>query len=421
MTAERTLDAWLERAEQGHPGAIELGLTRVGAVAERLGFAAPAHRPAPCTVIVAGTNGKGSTCIALEALLRAAGLRVGTTLSPHVHRFNERVRIDGREAADATLCSAFARVDAARADTPLTYFEYATLVALLCFRDADVDAAILEVGLGGRLDAFNIVAADLAIVTSIGLDHQDYLGDDLESIGREKAGVFRRGQAVVLGADVSRSVRDAAATLDCAVTALDLDFQVRDGVGGWDFSGSRIRVAALPHGGLAPDNCALAIEAASRLVDLEPRLVAPALAGAVLPGRCELLEWPGSPPSLVVVDVAHNPPGARFLAALLARRFPGRTWVALLGMLADKDAPGVVAALDAQVDMWVCVTTTGARGQSAEALAERLPERVGAIAAGSAEQGLAAALAACPPRAAILAVGSFNLVEQVRGLLVPDV
>ncbi len=191
---KRTLDQWLEYQQAVHPKAIDMGLERIGEVAHRLGLGRPARQ----VVTVAGTNGKGSTVAFLEAIARAAGLRVGAYTSPHLLRYNERVRVDGTDADDGQLVSAFERIETARGDIPLTYFEYGTLAALLLFEAADLDLALLEVGLGGRLDATNIVDPDVAVITTVDLDHQDYLGDDRESIGAEKAGILRAGRPCVL-------------------------------------------------------------------------------------------------------------------------------------------------------------------------------------------------------------------------------
>ena len=204
---DRSLTWWLGHMEALNPASIDLGLARVREVGERMAVLAPA----PVSVIVAGTNGKGSTCVCLEQILLASGRRTGCTLSPHLESFRERVRINGIEADQATLCTAFEAVEAARRDLALTYFEYSCLATLFCFKAAAVDVAILEVGLGGRLDAFNIVDADVAVVTSIGLDHMAYLGDSCEAIGAEKAGVFRAGQRIALGAGMPDSVLAAAA------------------------------------------------------------------------------------------------------------------------------------------------------------------------------------------------------------------
>ena len=190
----RTLEQWLDYQQQVHPKSIDMGLERVGEVARRLGLGRPARR----VITVGGTNGKGSTVAFIEAIARAAGLKVGAYTSPHLLRYNDRVRIDGADAGDAALVAAFERIEAARGDTPLTYFEFGTLAALLLFEAAGLDLAVLEVGLGGRLDATNIIDPDCAVITTVDLDHQDYLGDDRESIGFEKAGILRAGKPCVL-------------------------------------------------------------------------------------------------------------------------------------------------------------------------------------------------------------------------------
>ena len=196
------LSSWLDYISQQHPEVIDMGLERFAQVQNALDL----KQPAPKVITVAGTNGKGSTARVIEALLLDAGYSVGTTLSPHVWRFNERIRIDGVEAGDATICAAFAVIDHARGDLPLTYFEFSALAALFCMARSEVDVAILEIGLGGRLDAFNAVDADVAVITSIGLDHQAFLGDTREAIGGEKAGILRAGQRVVFGQNMPESV-----------------------------------------------------------------------------------------------------------------------------------------------------------------------------------------------------------------------
>jgi len=407
QVSERTLNGWLAFAEATHPREIEMGLERTRAVAARLGLLAAPWR---ASYIVAGTNGKGSTCVTLESLLKGAGHSVGTTLSPHIHRFNERVRVAGREAGDAVLCAAFEAVDRARGDIPLTYFEFSALVALEVFRREAVETVILEVGLGGRLDAFNVIDADTAIVTSIGLDHQEFLGTDLAQIGREKAGVFRPGQTVVLGA-VTQSVRDAATALDCRVRASGRDFTVTESAGAWCFENDEVRLEGLPRGALAPANSALAIAAFGATHPLDRDAVASALEGAWLPGRLEAAEHGGRP---VLIDVAHNPAGAEFLNEQLTRRWPGARFVAVLGMLRDKDPVGVVRALGDTVTRWITVPTHGNRGQSAEALAARLPGEPPAQAATDMGAALTAARSCGASADGILVLGSFSAVEQAR-------
>jgi len=410
MAPQKTLDQWLQYVEALHPAQIELGLERVRAVACELGLEQPGFAPAPRSIIVAGTNGKGSTCMFTEALLQEAGLRVGLTLSPHLHRFNERIRIDGEPLEDATLSQAFSRVEAARGDVPLTYFEYSALVALDCFRRAGVDAAILEVGLGGRLDAFNLVSADVAAITSIGLDHQEYLGDDLEGIGREKAGVMRQGQPVILGERVTQSVVEHAATLGCTVRRAGHDFHIDKNSQGWEYRGAAGLFEGLPWGRLAPENCALAIEIASCFAQLDDTLVRAALREASLEGRFDARSFQGR---LLLLDVAHNPAGACFLRRQIETRYPGRRFYILLGMLADKDPAGVVEALTPVAERWICVPTRGDRGLSSEALAARLPAELKLVAAPDALKALNLALSSSAPEDGILALGSFNLVEQV--------
>ncbi len=413
--APRTLDDWQRYAESVHPVGIDMGLERIGVVADRLGFDGPDRRPAPRSVIVAGTNGKGSTCMALEALLTASGLRVGTTLSPHLHRFNERVRIDAAEADDPTLCEAFAAVDAARGEIPLTYFEFSALVALTCFRAAAVDVAVLEVGLGGRLDAFNLVSADVAVITSIGLDHQAYLGDDLDGIGREKAGVLRQGRPAVLGREVTASVTQAAAALGCPLRRLGEDFDVVERQADWDLLGT-LSVTGIRRGDLPPHNCALAVEAAAFLAEPTSAAVR-GLADVRLPGRFETWRLAGGLGPMLVLDVAHNPAGATFLREQLALRLPEQHFVAVSGMLEDKDSAGVAAAIGDIVRRWVCVSTLGSRGLSGDALAARIDRADAVDATADAAEGLQRALSLCAPGDGILAFGSFNLVERMRDLL----
>lgn len=407
---ERSLPDWLQRIDQLHPNEIEMGLDRVRSVAERL----QVLRPAPRSVIVAGTNGKGSTAVFTEALLIDMGYKVGTTLSPHVEHFNERVRIDGVAMDDATLCTYFAAVEAARGDIPLTYFEFATLVALLGFRKSEVDIAVLEVGLGGRLDAFNIVDADVAVITSIGLDHESYLGHDLEQIGLEKAGVLRPGQRAVLGGSVTESVCDRAATLECDVARADVDFTIERSASGWAFRSPRLCLEDLPPGSLAAENCAMGIVAASFVAPNRERVsrdvVLAALRRAWLPGRFETIERGGR---CYILDVAHNVAAARFLREQLARRV-ARPVVAVLGSLHDKDSAGVMSTLEPLLAKVICVSVEGARGLAAEELAARVPAGLDCEAIPDLDAALARARSLTSPGDVILACGSFAVVGRAR-------
>ena len=406
------LEGWLAHIEALNPRSIDLGLRRVRQVAESLDVL----KPAPLSVIVAGTNGKGTTSVCLEQILLAAGLRVGCTLSPHLHSFNERVRLNGAEAEDAVLCEAFATVEAARRQLPLTYFEFSCLAALHCFKAASVDVAILEVGLGGRLDAFNIVDAEVAVVTSIDLDHMDYLGATREAIGREKAGVFRPGQRILLGEDMPESVLQAVR--DCASRPLRLGREIRAAAaaGEWDLEVDDRVFSGLPGSGLPLGNCALAA-AAALVVDsafggdrVGERSLRRGVASAWLPGRLESIVADGRQ---WWVDVAHNPLGARFLAAEIPRRWPAAAVVALFGNLADKDSRGIFAALRGVVRHWVLVDTQGARGLSALDLAAR-GAPPGSAVAGSLRNGLRLARSLAGPSDVILAFGSFAVAAAVR-------
>jgi dihydrofolate synthase/folylpolyglutamate synthase len=355
---------WLAHAERVHPVGIDMGLTRVRRVADRLGVLPPARRSA----VIAGTNGKGSTCVYLEALLLAAGRTVGTTLSPHLNRFNERVRVNGVPVSDGELCDAFAAIEAARGETTLTYFEFGVLAALVVFRRANVDATVLEVGLGGRLDAVNIVDGAVTIITSIGIDHVGYLGPDRESIGAEKAGILRAGVPCVYGeSSIPSSIVHAAQKLNAPLLRSDVDFHVRATNGHWSFDGCCGSVRASFDGLTLPSvalrNAGAALQAFLLLEpgdSVQDRVAVSA--HARLPGRFERFEYRGVP---VIVDVAHNPHGAAFLSEqLAAARCEGRT-IAVAGFLQDKDAAGIVAALDSAVDEWTFVGTRGSRGQTA--------------------------------------------------------
>ncbi len=399
----KTLAAWLEHAERVHSKDIDMGLTRVREVGERLGVV-PLAIPA---VIVAGTNGKGSTVTAMEAVLRAHGLHTGASLSPHLLHFGERVLLDGMPADEDMICRAFEAVDAARGEVLLTYFEYSTLVALWTFQQQDVDVALLEVGLGGRLDAFNIVDAEVSVITSIGLDHQAFLGDTLELIGAEKAGVMRPNQRMVLGADMPQSVLDAAAALNGVVGRYDVEFCVRDG---------RLQGGVWPWpvpddvelgGGLPQHNQALAVVAAAAVAPLHKQTVEAALGAVRMAGRMERCSVGDR---ALLLDVAHNPAGAAFLRRELEMRGL-RPAAAIYGAYQDKDVEGVVSALDGAVDRWLLIPTSGPRGQSAAALGERLGRGFAHADFGTAFE---AARSASQPGDVILAFGSFAVVEAAH-------
>lgn len=378
MFHAQTLAEWLSFLEAQHPqgqAGIELGLERVKQVLGAMGLTARL----PCSVItVAGTNGKGSSVAMLEAVLRAAGHRVGSYTSPHLLRYNERVRLDGKPVTDELLVRALAQVEAARGNVPLTYFEFGTLAALAVWVAAQVDVAILEVGMGGRLDAVNVVDADAALMTNVALDHTEWLGPDRESIGREKAGIFRPGQwAVVAEAEPPQSVLEHAHRLGLHLWRRKVDFDFAFGTQGWTWWGPAghytLPLPALV-GAHQLDNAAgvvMLLEGLRARLPWSVEHLRSGLAAVRHPGRLQRV-MQGEVP--VWLDVAHNPAGVEALARAMAEQpVTGRT-LAVFAALADKDAAGMACALADQVDAWYVAGLTGPRGRAAEALADALRE-----------------------------------------------
>lgn len=367
------LDGWLRHIERAHPRSIEMGLDRVRIVRDRLGLT-----PDFPLLIVGGTNGKGSTCAFLEAMLACAGYRVGCYTSPHLIRYNERVRIDRAEVSDAALCESFAAIERVRGDVPLTYFEFGTLAAVWHFQRTGVDVAVLEVGLGGRLDAVNVFDADCATVTSIGIDHVEYLGPTRESIGFEKAGIFRHGRPAVIGdPDPPATLLAHAEAIGARVLRAGRDFRAVDEESQWRYEGPGGLRAGLPwpalRGPVQLGNAAVAITALDTLRDRIPvsgGALREGLATVELPGRFQVL--PGRP--LVILDVAHNPHAAERLGAALGRMPCTGQTRAVFGMLGDKDIAGVAMLLKPHVDRWHLAPLPGPRGVDTARLASALDE-----------------------------------------------
>lgn len=410
-----SLASWLARLEQLHPSTIELGLDRVCKVKDALGLA-----PDFPLIIVGGTNGKGSTCAFLEAILLAAGYRTGLYTSPHLLRYNERVRISGHAALDAELVAAFEKIDAARGDTSLTYFEFGTLGAMIQFIEADVDVAILEVGLGGRLDAVNVFDAEVAIVTSIDLDHMEYLGDTREKIGFEKAGIYRAGRpAICADAVPPATLLDHALEIGADVLCVNRDYFVQREAGHWTYRGPSLTWPALPLPAMAGPyqlgNAAAALaalEAVAVRLPVNEVAIHQGLATAQAPGRFQRISRAPD----VILDVAHNPEAARALSVTLREQaIPGRT-LAVVGMLADKDADAVFSAIANEIDAWWTCTPDSPRAQAAGALAVTLACHAGSAPV-SVEPDVIVALNAARNAAhegdRILVFGSFYTVAAV--------
>lgn len=410
----QTLDQWLHWQETLHPSAIDLGLERPGKVLDALGLRHPDH----VVIAVAGTNGKGSSVAMLESILRAAGYRVGCYTSPHLLRYNERVRIDGEPVDDSRLCEAFERIDQARGDTSLTYFEFGTLAAMDIFAREGLDVALLEVGMGGRLDAVNLQDADVALVTAIDVDHAAWLGDDREAIGREKAGIFRpRRPAVCSDPQPPASLLAYAAELGTALYRLGEAFDYSPGEEGWRWQGANVRYAALPLPALRGDfqlqNAAGVVMVLALLGERLPVTAAQirrGLSSVSLAGRFQLLS--GAPAT--IVDVAHNPQSAAALAAnLKAKMVPGRTH-AVVGVLADKDLAGVIGPLLPCVDRWYPAGLAIPRGSDSPTLHQAIAGLGGAVEHDYSTVGeaLAAARSRAQPGDRIVVFGSFYTVAE---------
>ncbi|WP_122423899.1 bifunctional tetrahydrofolate synthase/dihydrofolate synthase [Pseudomonas viridiflava] len=411
-----TLGDWLAYLEQLHPSAIDMGLDRSRKVAQQLGLT----RPAPRVITVTGTNGKGSTCAFVASLLQAQGLKVGVYSSPHLLRYNERVKVQGVEATDLELCDAFAAVESARGDVTLTYFEMGTLAAFWLFEQAQLDAVVLEVGLGGRLDAVNLIDADLALVTSIGVDHADWLGDTRESVAFEKAGIFRAGRPALCGdVDPPEPLLAKARELGCPLLLRGQDFDLSVGPQGWDWRGIAhgevVELHDLPLLDLPMQNAALALQAFALLgYPLNQQVVSEALAHTRLVGRLDrrTVHWQGRALTLLL-DVGHNPHAAQFLAHRMAQRPVVGKRLAVFGLLSDKDLDGVVHELASSIQDWAVAPLPTSRSRPAAELQVAL-ENLGARV--KSYQSIASALEAQCAHATtddeILLFGSFYCVAE---------
>ncbi len=428
MTAPtpQTLDDWLEYIGRQHSAEIVMGLERVRTVWQRM---ASGNQPpqAPINIVVGGTNGKGSTCAMLESILHHAGYKTGFYSSPHLLRFNERIRIGQQDASDTSLIQAFVAVEAACCQTPavpLTYFEYATLAAFWCFANQQVDVAILEVGMGGRLDAVNLIDGDVSIVVSVDLDHQQYLGDTTDKIGWEKAHIYRPNRpAIFADTTIPQSVIDHAHTIGAPLHILGRDFEYSLFETQWQWQGVIMGKQSARHSLPAPalrglyqlKNASAALAAVAALADRLPVSQTHIKRGMLevdWPGRMQVL--PGRP--CVVLDVAHNPHAARALSDALGTMGYFENTYAVLGMLKDKDIDAVIAAMKDRIDHWFIAGLGGARGADVEDLAASL-EQQGQGGRYSRQVSIVAAYAAARARATendrILGFGSFHTVAEL--------
>lgn len=362
MPAPSALADWLTYLESLHPKTIEMGLERIERVRSKLELI-----PQFPIIVVGGTNGKGSVCAMLESILVCAGYETGCYTSPHLLRYNERVRINKNEVDDKSLCDAFAQIDTARKDchTSLTFFEFGTLAALHVFVQAHVDVAILEVGLGGRLDAVNLFDADCAILTNIDFDHMDYLGDTREKIGFEKAAIFRKNKpAICAEADIPHSVYQQAEKTEAKFFRLNQEFGFSNKNTQWDYWGPNGKRHSLPFPALRgakqlqnASACLTALDTLHELLPVSMQEIRLGLGEAVIPGRFQVV----STQPMIILDVAHNPAAAAVLSQNLASTKPSGHTYAVFSMLQDKDIQGVVQTLKDHIDFWLVCAVDSAR------------------------------------------------------------
>ncbi|WP_318466465.1 bifunctional tetrahydrofolate synthase/dihydrofolate synthase [Photobacterium leiognathi] len=410
--ATASLSIWLKYLEQLHTSAIDLGLERVKAVGQK----ADLLKPAPCVITVAGTNGKGSTCAMLEAILIEAGYKVGVYSSPHLVRYNERVRINNQELDDSEHTKAFASVEAARGDISLSLFEFGTLSALTLFKTHQVDVVVLEVGLGGRLDATNIVDHDVSVITSLAIDHVDWLGDNIDVIGYEKAGIFRSGKPAICGqphppATVPAHADDIGAEL--YQVGYQFEYQVEDNH--WNWQCGAFDLTQLPLPNLPLPNAATALMALGAAeLDISEENIINGLKKAQLPGRMQRV----SEQPLIIMDVAHNPHSAEYFANQLSKikQKEGKNKIhAVVAMLHDKDIASTIAAMRDTVDDWYPASLTGPRAATAEEILQHLPANC--VGFDKPESAFDQALTQAGEDDMVIVFGSFYTVGQITSHL----
>ncbi len=414
MSPNKTLSQWLEYLESLHPSEIDMGLNRVQKVASKMDLL----KPAPLIIMVAGTNGKGSTVTMCSSILQQVPMKVGSYMSPHLHFYNERVKINGTPVSDEDLIESFIAIDEQRGDILLTYFEVGTLSSLYLFKKHNVDAAVLEVGLGGRLDAVNIVDPDISVVTSIGLDHQDWLGHDLAGIAFEKAGIYRSSLPAICGERLPQATLvDHAASISAPLYVKGQEFDFKEHSDSWDWNGlasdgQPITYTKLPLPSLPIENAATALQALQFVCpQISIRHICEGLVLAQLAGRMQII----SKPLNAILDVGHNPQAAQMLANRLASRPVKGKRYALLAMLNDKDPKGVVAALAPLVQSWHLAGISGFRGQSVASLHDKVRQQLGEHQQHvDIEQALAALLSIMQDEDELIVLGSFITVAKAQ-------
>lgn len=420
LSSAASLSDWLTWLETLSPKEIDLGLERVQLLLERLQPGRPEH-----VLLVAGTNGKGSSVAMADTLLRASGKRVGAYTSPHVIHYNERIVVNGKAVDDKTIITAFEQVEAARADTELTYFEFGTLAAVVIFAAADLDVWLLEVGLGGRLDATNAIDPTASLITNVSLDHCDWLGDDIETIAVQKAGVMRSGRPTVFGAyDAPDSIVQQAEACGATLMLAGVDFDLSDGANDcWNWRAPGRALEALHRPGLLGEfqvgNASavlMLLEAAGLAGAIDARLVNSVLPAVSLTGRSERLtcagvEW--------LLDVAHNPAAAEMLAATLAAMEGDGKTIAIVGLLDDKNVAGVIEPLATHVSSWIAMTADSHRAVPAHELARQVANLIEGpcLVAGTAEDAIEFARRKASENDRILVTGSFFTVAPVISCL----
>lgn len=418
--ATASLQEWLTYLESIHPQSIDMGLARVASVAA----SAEVLEPAPLVITVGGTNGKGSTVCYLETILQAAGYTTAVYTSPHITDYRERVRINAQELTDAEHVEAFVAIENARKQTSLTYFEFGTLAALWLINRKAPDVAILEVGLGGRLDAVNCVDSDVAVVTSIGIDHVAFLGNDREQIGREKAGIAREGKPLICGeTKPTASIAESAERIGAKLWQAGRDFFCTEQSKSWSYRSQFTQLNDLPLPQLPLVNASTAIATIEQLpLPVTLSAIREGIAAAMLPGRMQRHSYYDCE---VLLDVAHNPQAAAYANQYLRKFYPEHKVFAVVGMLNDKDHAGVIKALTPRIKSWYFGSLSVARGERAEQLrvSAKLPEECCSYLSESVEQAFTEAVTAAQQwqmnhgQALVFGFGSFYTVERINAHL----